>query len=273
MWVALLVASIAALSIFGGMPLARARGLSERTRATLTSAAVGVLLYLFYDLLSAGHDAIQSTLAGGVPSGLLLAILFVLGVSAGAVGLPALVDRVQRHAGGQRMGPELGSAPPRFMAGRGRPTALGLSTMTAVAIGVHNFAEGLAVGAAFAGGLLALSVLLSIGVIAHKSVEGYCICGCAAEASRTYTPRQLAMLGAIGGGPVIVGAFVGSGVGSSTPILVAVYGLAIGAILTIVLQILGTGLLRVPRGWLVSGLLLGLLAAFSTDLALGAAGL
>ncbi|HZY93039.1 MAG TPA: hypothetical protein VFG07_09765 [Thermoplasmata archaeon] len=271
MWLVLGVASIAALSIFGGMPIARSRRLSEHTRSVLTAAAVGILLYLFYDLFASAHDLAVSFLpnVGATAS---VALEFAGGAAVGGLALPASIEWVacRRARSSARSTTALASAPPVPSPAL---APIQVSTLTALAIGVHNFSEGLVVGIAIASGLVGLSLLLCVGVIAHKSAEGYCICGCAPGASQEFSTRQLVVLGAIGGGPVVAGALLGTVVGGSVSVLVAAYGLAVGAILSVIIQMLGTGLLRIPRSVLVGGILLGLFCAFGSDVTLAVAGL
>ena len=47
--------------------------------------------------------------------------------------------------------------------------------MIAIGIGLHNLGEGLAIGAAFALGELALGVLLILGFALHNAAEGLAI--------------------------------------------------------------------------------------------------
>jgi ZIP family zinc transporter len=105
-----------------------------------------------------------------------------------------------------------------------------------VGIGLHNFSEGLAIGAAFALGQAAFGTLLIVGFTLHNITEGLAIVSPIAKDRPGLI--GLAKLGLIGGVPTIVGAWVGGLVFS--PVAAVVFlGLGVGAILQVVVQILG----------------------------------
>lgn len=270
MWTAIAIGAVAAVSIYLGMPLALSARISARLRTGLTAATVGLLLFLFYDILSTTHDLVVARLSLSPAGAVADAVLLASGFLAGLVVLPAALGQLARRPLQPTPPPASRPASPV----RAVPISqFGASTMTAIAIGVHNFSEGLAVGVAFAGGVAALSVLLAVGVVAHKSAEGYCICGCAGDAVRGYSRIRLGALGLIGGGPVLVGTAVGTFVGIDPTVLIAVLGLAAGAVLYVVLTILGSGLLDRARAIVPAAIFLGFFAGYATDLTLTALGL
>ncbi len=73
--------------------------------------------------------------------------------------------------------------------------------MIAIGIGLHNFAEGLAIGSSAARGALQLAVLLVIGFGLHNATEGFGIVAPMAAQGRRPSWRYLLLLGLIGGGP------------------------------------------------------------------------
>lgn len=79
--------------------------------------------------------------------------------------------------------------------------------LVAIGIGLHNFGEGLAIGAAFALGEAALGALLIVGFTLHNTTEGLAIV--APLARSPVGPASLALLGLVAGAPTIAGAWIG----------------------------------------------------------------
>jgi zinc transporter ZupT len=93
-----------------------------------------------------------------------------------------------------------------------------------VGIGFHNLGEGLAIGAAYNVGEIALGTFLVVGFIIQNITEGL---GIIAPVLRDRPGiKNLAWMGLIGGGPAIIGAWIG---GFSPSPFLAVLFLAIGA--------------------------------------------
>ena len=101
---------------------------------------------------------------------------------------------------------------------------LSLAFMIATGIGFHNLGEGLAIGASYSQGALALGTFLVIGFIIQNITEGLGIIIPVLKDQPSL--RNLALLGLIGGGPAIVGGVVGGLLYSK---ILAVLFLAIGA--------------------------------------------
>jgi ZIP family zinc transporter len=153
-----------------------------------------------------------------------------------------------------------------------------LALLIAIGIGLHNFAEGLAIGQSAASNDIALATLLVIGFALHNATEGFGIVApLAAEQGEEGTGSTrpgwgfLLAMAAIGGGPTFVGTVVGHGF-TSEAVSVVFLTLAAGSIIYVIAQLLGIAG-RARRMDLVAyGLLVGLLAGFATDAIVTAAG-
>ncbi len=145
-------------------------------------------------------------------------------------------------------------------------------------IGLHNFAEGLAIGQASARSQIALATLLVVGFGLHNATEGFGIIAPLAgevDAEGAHVMPSwsfLLVLGAIGGGPTFVGTLVGHSF-SSEAMSVVFLSLAAGSILYVVLQLVGTAAKSRRSDLLVYGVFVGLVLGFLTDAIVTAAGL
>ena len=100
---------------------------------------------------------------------------------------------------------------------------LSIAWKIALGIGIHNLGEGLAIGAAYNVGEIALGTFLVVGFIIQNITEGLGIIAPILRDRPTF--GQLALLGLLGGGPAIVGAWIG---GYTPSPFLAVLFLAIG---------------------------------------------
>jgi ZIP family zinc transporter len=213
-------------------------------------------------------------------------VLFAVGLSIGLLGLQQYEAwmarsvrraRSRQSAGGQSFGP--GAMASQELAPRGIggwSSGKQLALLIAVGIGLHNFAEGLAIGQAAAGSEIALATLLVIGFALHNATEGFGIVAPLAadtEADPTARPtwRLLLMLAAIGGGPTFVGTAVGHTF-TSEPLSVVFLTLAAGSIVYVIVQLLAIAGRSARKDLIYAGVLLGLLAGFLTDAVVTAAG-
>ena len=153
-----------------------------------------------------------------------------------------------------------------------------LATLIALSIGLHNFGEGLAVGAAFALGEAALGSFLVIGFILHNITEGIGIAAPLVPNRRTEEDLSranpsfmtFAGLALLAGFPAVLGTWIGGF--AFSPLLGTIFlGIGLGAIWQVVVEV--TGLLRryaerenAPLvSWLnLSGFLLGLAIMYFT---------
>ena len=115
-----------------------------------------------------------------------------------------------------------------------RARALQTGLIIAGAIGLHNFAEGLAIGVSAQAGEIGLATVLIVGFALHNATEGFGIIGPLGSVRPTW--RWLGLAGLIGGGPVLLGAMLGYNV-TSEPLELAFYAVAGGAILYVIGEI------------------------------------
>lgn len=146
-----------------------------------------------------------------------------------------------------------------------------LALLIAIGIGLHNFGEGLAIGAAFALGEAALGTLLIVGFTLHNTTEGLAIL--APIAKERPSIGLLVKLGLIGGVPTIAGAWLG-GLVYSPVVAVLCLGLGAGAIGQVVVQLsrqVGSASSGQPASvrFASAPVMLGLLAGFAVMYATG----
>jgi zinc transporter ZupT len=111
---------------------------------------------------------------------------------------------------------------------------LHLALLIAVGIGLHNLGEGLAIGAAYAGGALALGTFLVVGFAIHNTTEGLAIVAPLAEERPQL--RRLLLLGLLAGAPAVLGAWIGAAA-FSTSVIALLLGVGAGAIIQVIVQI------------------------------------
>ncbi|MDE2661855.1 MAG: metal transporter [Gemmatimonadota bacterium] len=215
------------------------------------SLTVGLLAFLVVD---AFEDTLEASAL--VPEGFQAAGLIAVGVIGAIVGLRALGNLGRGRSGGGSTG-----------AGGGASPGLTVAYLIAISIGLHNLGEGLAIGAAFSLGEIALGSFLVIGFALHNTTEGLAIV--APVADRRPALRHFAFMGGIAGVPTVLGAWAG-GFSYSPTLATFFLALGAGAILQVIVEV--TRLIRKswPQGLFTplnaTGLLLGLLVMYGTAL-------
>jgi ZIP family zinc transporter len=261
-----LLGAIAGFTIYLGLPLGRLRAPLPRLRALLNAIAIGILLFLLFDVLNHAWDPIDAALSGkphrignAVGYGLLLA--GCLGVA--FLGLTRFDRWVAKRAArgpGAAAAAELDPGRQRSLISR----LASLPMLIAIGIGLHNFAEGLAIGNSAAGGEITLAVMLIIGFGLHNATEGFGIVAPMAAVNERPSWGYLGVLGLIGGGPTFAGTLVGEQF-TSTPTAVAFLSLAAGSILYVIIELLAVARKTGLKELTSYGIMIGLVAGFLTD--------
>jgi ZIP family zinc transporter len=244
-----LLGALAGFTIFLGLPAGRLKLLSDRSRVGLAMFSVGILAFIFVDVLEHGlgivDGALDSFKEDGGSFGHLAALtaLLIVGFGLGSAGLGIIERRLRPKA---RAFPPIagGSTATAFTPDEAsqiasetelaRRRALQTGVVIAVAIGLHNFAEGLAIGVSARAGAVSLATVLIIGFALHNATEGFGIIGPLGSVTPSW--RWLGLVGLIGGGPTFLGAIVGYQV-TSEPLELAFYAVAAGAILYVIGEI------------------------------------
>jgi ZIP family zinc transporter len=238
--------ALAGFTIYLGLPAGRLQLLGGRSRVALAMFAVGILAFIFVDVLSNGISIVQHQLDlvkhhhGSVTYLIWLVVLLGVGFVAGSAGLAMLEQRI-RPLGAQTP-PIAGGAGPAVAVTTeqdsveleldlARRQALRRGLTIAAAIGVHNFAEGLAIGVSARAGAISLATVLIIGFALHNATEGFGIVGPLGDVTPSW--KWLGLAGLIGGGPTFLGSMVGYAV-TSNPLELVFYALAGGAILYVI---------------------------------------
>jgi ZIP family zinc transporter len=291
----LLLGFIAGVTILIGLPLGRVRSVKPGTRQFLNALAIGILIFLVWDVLVHAFEPVDVALgklhdgSGGIGPVAGYGALFFLGLT---VGLGSLVlyegwlgsraravassassassSSPSRRFGPGTMAPEELAAP-QTRGISGWSAARRLSLLIAIGIGLHNFGEGLAIGGSAAAGEIGLATVLVIGFALHNGTEGFGIVAPLAAEGERPSWGFLLLMGLIGGGPTFVGTAVGRQF-TSDAMSVIFLTLAAGSILYVVIQLLGVAYKNGRKELIYWGVLLGLCAGFVTDMVVTAGG-
>lgn len=222
------------------------RQLGRRTMTFLMAATIGLLIFLGLDTIA---EALE--FASEVPSAF---------QGIGLIGIGAVTTFLILEAISRQQASTTGDESQRRQA---------VAFIIAVGIGFHNLGEGLAIGAAYNVGEIALGTFLVVGFIIQNITEGLGIIAPVLRDKPSFS--RLAIMGLIGGGPAIVGAWIG---GYTPSPFLAVLFLAIGAgaIFQVIYEISKLVQRDLERdgsalsGAVVSGVLSGMLLLWVTGL-------
>lgn len=270
----LLLGAIAGMTIYLGLPIGRLPRVDARPRVALTMCSVGLLAFIFMDVTSHAQALIEPALerlqhhqAGVLPvvgRYALLAVAFIAGTTGIAISEQRLRSRTQRRlALTEGVAATEGGGAPASLEHPGRREALAVGMSIAAAIGLHNFAEGLAIGVAAKAGAVGLATVLIVGFALHNATEGFGIVGPLAGVRPSW--RWLGVAGLVGGGPTFLGTIVGYQVRAPT-LQLLFYALAGGAIIYVIGEIWAAARRLGHRTLGLNLLALGFLLGVATDL-------
>jgi zinc transporter, ZIP family len=244
-----LLGAIAGTTIFLGLPIGRVAKLSTRARVGLSMLSAGILAFLFMDVGAEALGIVEQRLTAYKDHGasfwpvIGLFVLLSAGFLAGVGGIATAQRRLA--AAGSTLPPVAGGESTAAMTAAELTThrqavgalegrALRTGMVIAAAIGLHNFAEGLAIGVSAQAGEVGLATVLIVGFALHNATEGFGIIGPLNGVRPSW--RWLGCAGLVAGGPTFVGAMVGYQV-TSDALQLLFFALAGGAILYVIGEI------------------------------------
>ena len=173
--------------MIGLMWLPFIRRLSKNKYHFFMALTVGLLLFLGIDSIEEALEASAENLADSFNGVLLVATVTILSFLGLYYSGEKLIQRVKYSP-------------------YAKPVAIAL--MISIGIGLHNFGEGLAIGAAIGLGQVALSTFLIVGFALHNTTEGIAIASLLATANIPVIGKVVATV-MIAGAPAILGAWLG----------------------------------------------------------------
>lgn len=200
------------------------RRLSTNKYNFFLSLTAGLLVFLGIDALLESNEIAVATLAPTFNAQILIIMVAIVSLLSLLYVSQKLVQRASsRYQSDEsitkdiidsefdaKLGGEIADASVSFKSSQQqlliRPIAI--SMMISIGIGLHNFGEGLAIGAAVLLGEVALSSFLILGFTLHNTTEGLAIVAPMAK-SRKIPVTKLVIMGLIAGVPTIMGAWIG----------------------------------------------------------------
>jgi ZIP family zinc transporter len=264
-----LLGAVAGFTIFLGLPVGRVRTSSLRLKTFLSGVSAGVLAFLAVEIFEHAFSGVEGALeaahrgAGTWGRFVGMGAVYVIGIGAGLLSL-LYVMRVFKPR--QSLGPGAMAVAELDHPLVKRREALHLGMSIAVAIGLHNFSEGLAIGQSAHKGETTLALLLVIGFALHNATEGFGIVGPLAGADTRASWRWLGIAGLVGGGPTFLGTLVGTSFANEF-VFTAFLALAGGAILYVLGELFAAGR-KMDWSMMLWGTLAGFIAGASTELIL-----
>jgi zinc transporter, ZIP family len=218
------------------------RRLSLRKYRFFLSLTAGLLVFLGIDALVEGSGIAADSVAGVFHGQILIALVTILSFLALMYGSAKLGERSKgRQEEEEEVVGELSSYD-SIHASQAKKTLdqqqqpqqqhrlvvkpVAMAMMISIGIGLHNFGEGLAIGASVVLGEIALGTFLIVGFMLHNTTEGFAIVSPLAKTRVRRMVVKLIILGLIAGVPTIFGTWIGGFVYSP---IAAIIFLSIGA--------------------------------------------
>lgn len=238
---------IMGFSIYLSFPIILKKNMTVKSTVVLVSFAIGILVFLIGDIFS--DVASNLYRSGSYQANPILSLIFV-GSVGGLFGLLYLVEKQRSSSNGNET----------FI-----PTRVAL--VVAIGMGLQNLTEGLVFGSAYVVGLTGLFLVILIGFILQNFTEGFPIISPFLGGQR---PRLAFIAGLyfIGGFPTVAGGLIGYFY-VNTYLEVLFDGLAIGAIVYVIIPMMRTVSRQAEQAKAYSlvylGLLIGFLAGFAVN--------
>lgn len=261
------------------------RRLSTNKYNFFLSLTAGLLVFLGIDALLESNEIAVATLAPTYNAQILIIMVAIISLLSLLYVSHKLVQRasnayqsdesVTRHISPSesetKLGGQIAGSSSSFNSTQQqlliRPIAI--SMMISIGIGLHNFGEGLAIGAAVLLGEVALSTFLILGFTLHNTTEGLAIVAPVAKARRVPITK-LVIMGLIAGVPTIFGAWIGGFLYS--PIATIIFlSIGAGAIFQVVYSIGSwmyhtSGVRGLNNASIIAGFTVGMLIMYLTGL-------
>lgn len=209
----------------------------------ITYVTVGLLAFLTIDALHEAGEVVERL--PGVLNGTALIVLGIMGTIFILLGIEKR-NKAQRNGGDNNVA---------------------IAWLVALAIGLHNLGEGLAIGSAYVLGEMTLGAMLVIGFTIHNATEGIAIV--TPILKERVNIKRLVYLGALGGVPTIFGCWIGAF--TYSPLWSILFlGIGVGALIQVIIIILSRRTINeITQPINVLGLLTGYLIMYGTGILVG----